>query len=151
MKFHEKYTDPVYIESDGQHSVVQASDKGSPCKWKGINSKKKRVIKYRVDGGMITSKAESKCDCAVHVEGDDIYLIELKGSNYNHALEQIDSTLDKLIIAPNVETSSVNGRIVLTKGRVPGIKYSKEPSLIKKLKGLNGSLQSKTRIFEEEI
>ena len=87
----------------------------------------------------------------MHVEVDDIYLIELKGSNYNHALEQIDSTLDKLIIAPNLETSSVNGRIVLTKGRVPGIKYSKETSLVKKLKGLNGSLQSKTRIFEEEI
>ena len=151
MKFHEKYTDPVYIESDGQHSIVQVSDKGSPCKWKGMNSKKKRVIKYRVDGGVITSKAESKCDYAVHVEGDDIYLIELKGSNYNHALEQIDSTLDKLIVAPNVETSSVNGRVVLTKVKVPDIKYSKELSLKKKLKKLNGSLQSKTRIFEEEI
>ena len=30
--------------------------------------------------------------------------------------------------------------------RVPGIKYSKEPSLVKKLKKLNGSLDSKTRI-----
>lgn len=151
MKFHEVYTDPSYIESDGQHSIVQANDKGSPCKWKGVNSKKKRVIKYRVDDGIITSKAESKCDYAVYVEGDSIYLIELKGSNYNHALEQIDATLDKLIIAPNIETASVNGRIVLTKGRVPGIKYSKEPSLVKKLKKLNGTLESRTKLFEEKI
>ena len=70
MKFYEVYTDPGYIESDGQHSIVQASDKGSPCKWKGLNNKKKRVIKYRVDGGIITSMAESKCDYAVYVEGD---------------------------------------------------------------------------------
>lgn len=151
MKFYEVYTDHGYIESDGQHSIVQASDKGSPCKWKGLNNKKKRVIKYRVDGGIITSMAESKCDYAVYVEGDAIYLIELKGANYNHALEQIDATLDKLIKTPGIETSSVNGRIVLTRGRVPGIKYSKEASLEKKLKKLNGSLDSKTRIFEEEI
>ena len=130
---------------------VPSSDKGSPCKWKGLNNKKKRVIKYRVDGGIITSMAESKCDYAVYVEGDAIYLIELKGANYNHALEQIDATLDKLIKTPGIETSSVNGRIVLTRGRVPGIKYSKEASLEKKLKKLNGSLDSKTRIFEEEI
>lgn len=151
MKFHEVYTDPCYIESDGRHSIVQTSDKRSPCKWNGVNSKKKRVIKYRVDGGIIASKAEPKCDYAVCVEGDGIYLIELKGANYNHALEQIDATLDKLIITPKVETTFVHGRIVLTKGRVPGIKYSKEPSLVKKLKKLNGSLDSKTRIFEEEI
>ena len=151
MKFYEVYTDPGCIESDGQHSIVQASDKGSPCKWKGLNNKKKRVIKYRVDGGIITSMAESKCDYAVYVEGDAIYLIELKGANYNHALEQIDATLDKLIKTPGIETSFVNGRIVLTRGRVPGIKYSKEASLEKKLKKLNGSLDSKTRIFEEEI
>lgn len=80
-----------------------------------------------------------------------MYLIELKGANYNHALEQVDATLDKLIIAPNIETSSVNGRIVLTKGRVPGIKYSKEQSLVKKLKKLNGTLESKTKLFEEKI
>lgn len=151
MKFHEVYTDPGYIESDGWYSIVQASDIGNPCKWKGLNYKKKRVIKYRVDGGVIVSKTESKCDYAVYVEGDSIYLIELKGADYNHALEQIDATLDKLIIAPKVETASVHGRIVLTKGRVPGIKYSKEPSLVKKLKKLNGSLDSKTRILEEEI
>ena len=77
--------------------------------------------------------------------------IELKGANYNHALEQINATLDKLIIAPNIETSSVNGRVVLTKGRVPGIKYSKESSLVKKLKKLNGTLESRTKLFEEKI
>ena len=77
--------------------------------------------------------------------------IELKGANYNHALEQINATLDKLIIAPNIETSSVNGRVVLTKGRVPGIKYSKEPSIVKKLKKLNGTLESRTKLFEEKI
>lgn len=151
MKFHEVYTDPGYIESDGRHSIVQASDKGSLCKWVGMNSKKQRIIKYRVDGGIITLKTELKCDYAVYVEDDSMYLIELKGANYNHALEQVDATLDKLIIAPNIETSSVNGRIVLTKGRVPGIKYSKEQSLVKKLKKLNGTLESKTKLFEEKI
>lgn len=151
MKFYEVYTDPEYIESDGHHSIVQASDKRNPCKWKGLNSKKKRVVKYRVDGGIITSNVEHKCDCAVYVEGDIVYLIELKGANYNHALEQINATIDKLIFAPKIETTSVNGRIVLTKGRVPGIRYSKESLLAKKLKKLNGSLNSKTRIYEEEI
>lgn len=151
MKFHEVYTDPDYIESDGRHSIVQVSDKGSTCKWKGLNPAKKKVIKYRVDGGIIPSKAEPKCDYAVCVEGDGIYLIELKGANYNHALEQIDATIDKLIITPKVETTSVHGRIVLTRGRVPGIKYSKEPSLVKKLMKLNGYLDSRTRILEEKI
>ena len=151
MKFCDVYTDKEYIESDGQHSIVQVSDKGNPCKWVGMNSKKQRVVKYRVDGGIITSKTELKCDYAVYVEDDSIYLIELKGANYNHALEQINATLDKLVIAPHIETSSVNGRVVLTKGRVPGIKYSKEPSIVKKLKKLNGTLESRTKLFEEKI
>lgn len=151
MKFYEKYTDSSYIESDGKHSIVQASDKGSSCKWQGVNTAKKRVVKYRVDGGIISSQAEPKCDYAIYVEGDRVYLVELKGSNYAHALEQIDATLDKLIRNPQIETSSVNGRIVLTKGKLPNLRYSKETSLNKKLKKLNGTLASRTRLFEEEI
>lgn len=151
MKFYEKYSDSSYVESDGRHSIIQASDKGSPCKWHGINTTKKRVIKYRVDGGIISSYTEQKCDYAVYVEGDCIYLVELKGADYGHALEQIEATLDKLIRNPQIETSSVNGRVVLTRGKLPNLRYSKETSLDKKLKKLNGTLASKTRLFEEEI
>ena len=151
MRFNEKYADSDYIESDGQHSIIQVSDKGNPCQWRGNNKSKKRVIKYRVDGGIITSKFESKCDYAVWVEGDRLYFIELKGSDYSHALEQIDSTLEKLIKDARVDVSSVNGRIVLTRSKVPNIRYSKEMSLNKKLIKLNGTLASKVRIFEEEI
>lgn len=151
MRFCDKYSDSSYIEADGQHSVVLVGDKGSPCKWRGLNNAKRRVIKYRVDGGIIASKTQLKCDSAVYVEGDSVYLIELKGADYSHALEQIEATVDKLIFAPAIETSSVNGRIVLTRGKVPGIRYSKETALEKKLKRLKGTLRSKTRLFEEEI
>ena len=54
------------------------------------------------------------------------------------------------VYLPNIETSSANGRIVLTKGRVSGIRYSKELSLVKKLKKLKGTLESKTKLFEEK-
>ena len=52
-----------------------------------------------------------------------------------------------------VRTGPFNMVFVLSyhRGRVPGIRYSKEPSLVKKLKKLKGSLESKTKLFEEKL
>lgn len=151
MLFQEKYPAKHYIEYNGRDAIIIVRDEGNPRIWKGLNTGHKKVIKYRVDNGLITSKTLAKCDYAVWIEGENLYLIELKGTDYRHALEQIENSLDMLIIKPNISTNSVNGRIVLSRGRIPNIRYSREPAIIKKLKKLNGSLISKTNLLEEKI
>ena len=154
MRFKDRYCDESYIVSDDERPIVSVKDSGSPRQWIGLNQNKKNVVKYRVDGGIVTSKEESKCDYAVCVDNitsDTIYLIELKGCDYKHALDQISSTLDKLIISPGIADCSVNGRVVLSRGRNPKIRCSTEPPLIKKLMLLKGNLASKTNKLQENI
>ena len=151
MKFSEKYCEKEYIESDDHRSIVVAQDKRGRGKWIGRNLDKKRVVKYRVDDGIIKSKAECKCDYAVCVEDNDVYLVELKGADYNHALQQVLSTIDNLILRPQIDVRVVNGRIVLSRGRNPNVRYTDEVKLIKKLKALGGSLKSGENVIEENI
>ena len=151
MFFRDKYQGASYIKYDGHDAIVIVKDKGNSRTWRGLNVGSKRVIKYRVDDGIVTSKTVSKCDYTVWVEGEILYLIELKGADYQHALKQIESSLDMLIINPKIETKSVHGRVVLSRGKIPNIRYSRETALKVKLKKLHGTLVSKSNLLEEEI
>ena len=89
-----------------------------------------------------------------YIETDDrrsVVRVEDRGGGPCVWKEQIEATLDRLIVSPSVETSSVNGRIVLTKGRTPKLRYSRETSLLKKFIRLNGTLRSGARVLEEKI
>ena len=52
------------------------------------------VYQYRVDGDLITDTIQSRCDFLLENESKKYaYLIELKGSNLDHAVEQIENTI----------------------------------------------------------
>lgn len=55
------------------------------------------IYQYKIDGDIVTSQTVLKCDYIVEVDTDNesiAFIIELKGSDVSHAIDQIKSTLD---------------------------------------------------------
>ena len=82
---------------------------------------------------------------------DVVYFIELKGGDYEKALLQIQSTIETLVVKPEIKTSKVHARIVLSKVRVPNIKPTREKMLLKLLKTLNGHLKKESQKMVEVL
>lgn len=151
MKFDEVYSERGYIISSDRRKTISLKDNRAVSEYRAKNIEEKVVKVYKVDGGIIQDNQKLKCDFAIYSEKNNLYLIELKGSDYSHALDQIFATIEELVERPNIEVSSTNARIVLTKVSTPQIRSSKETKLKSKLKKLNGDLHKASRIFEEVI
>ena len=153
MKFYEKYTDINYIISDDCRKIITLKDKGaSTSKYVCKNNKRKKVTIYKIDGGIIKSQTVNKCDFALYNNNDDvIYFVELKGSDYDQAIEQIGSTISDLIISNNIKINIINARIVLTKVRTPEINTTKEMKLRLLLNRYKGTLIKKTNLMTDQI
>lgn len=62
---------------------------------RALNSDRSTVYQYKIDGDVI-QKADSQKRCDYLVENEDkktAYLIELKGTDLLHAIEQIEATI----------------------------------------------------------
>jgi len=99
-----------------------------------MNPTGKEVVVYKVDQGIINDPSQAKCDYGIYIEDDTLYLIELKGGNLNHALEQIAATIATLLKEQKVAVSKLNVRIVLSKVRVPNMIETRERKLKNLLK-----------------
>ena len=110
------------------------------------NTKQKIIVSYCVDGGIIKNDKDvedniSKCDYLyAEIEKNYAILIELKGKNVSHALEQLLNTLGIL----NKFLSyyeHVYARVVFSKG-TPNLQASSSyVKLYKKIKKMNGNIK----------
>jgi len=151
--FYCAYHDDRYIEYHGFKNKIVLKEKREKSKYHLYNDSKSDIIIYKVDGGMITSNKIKKCDYGVYTEQDVLYLIELKGSDYNQALEQIQSTIDNLIKKSSINVKQINVRIILSKYRTPNILYTQEKKLniLLKTKYGKGNIRKQSQMFEEHI
>lgn len=117
MTFANKYTEPHYILSDDHRKEIVLSDTREPRKYIANNTKQQRVIVYKVDDGIISDKAQRKCDYAFWTEENSVYFIELKGGDYSRALTQLHSTIIQLVQESKIVAKEIHARIVLSKGR----------------------------------
>jgi len=85
--------------------------------YKLMNSQKHEIAKIKVDGGVFTvvTNEYKKCDYLV-VDCEELFgiLVELKGSNFQKAIHQIDSTLD--LIRDELkkhQIAQIHGRIAM--------------------------------------
>ena len=122
--YHEKGNDCVCYQGCGNAS---AEERGR--KYSIENKSKKEIIKYKIDGGLITDDNDIKCDYGFYTEDDLLILVELKGGDYSHAIEQIINTIKLLITIPKIKISSVKARIVVSKIRQPELRSSDEQKL----------------------
>lgn len=150
--FKAHYTDKGYIISDDARAIISLKDKGAgKSTYEANNKRKLQVTAYRIDGGMITD-ASSKCDYALYTDEDILYFIELKGSDYSRAIDQITSAIKQLLISPKITPSVVHARIVLSKARTPELRATNEMQLRRLLKEFGkGKLQTGTQKMIEKL
>ena len=146
------------VESCDCRSKIICEENGR--KYIAHNEQQKCICKIKVNGGLI--KDNARCDWAVAVVSnedslEEIFLVELKGSDIDHAFEQITGTMS--ILSTKCSAKKWFARVVCSKVSSPqlnGINYKK---LAKKLKELNnsaGELQResiivKTKVLEEKL
>lgn len=110
-----------------------------------------------IDGCLIESQEEEKTDFLLLKcpEKDDdktsaAYFVELKGSNLIKAVRQINNSLN-ILLPKLAEYSIINGRIVTTRIDKIDLGHTEYRALEKRLKKLNGTLDKKSILMEENI
>lgn len=149
--FFEHYHDSSYILSHDCKRYVSLKDKGETRKYSLENDLKKDLVVYRVDGGVIQGNNSDKCDFAIYTEDKWLVLVELKGADYNKAIEQIISTIDQLVKNPKVSVNRVFSRIVLSKVRTPELRTSAETTLKNIMSQYQGNLKKSTTELKEKL
>lgn len=145
------YHDSRYIVSHDRRKIVSLTEKGENRVYRLVNDAIHELVVMRVDGGIFSDSKNTKCDYGIYTHERILVLVELKGADYSHALEQLDTTVDEMIARPQLHVGKLYGRVVLSKTRIPNTLTSKEMALKRKLKRYNGSLAKATKLIEERI
>ena len=148
---YDAYHDESYILTHDCRNVVTLKEKGENRVYRLINDANHELVVIKVDGGIFNNSTSLKCDFAIYSQERRLLLIELKGGDYNHALEQLDTTINEMIVKPQIGISKLYTRVVLSKARIPNTLTSKEMALKKKLKRYGGTHEKSTRFMEEKL
>ncbi|MBQ3657215.1 MAG: hypothetical protein II956_10300 [Bacteroidales bacterium] len=147
--------DQTYIESHDNKKKISMNDEKHPkIQYILENQSEKEIVVYKIDKNLIKSlkKGHLKCDYGIYTEDDILFLIELKGSDIAHAIEQIISTIKILIEQRHIKINRVNARIVGSK--VPNVRSSKgninEDELKKYLCKINKKSYEDDRIIQSK-
>ena len=109
------------------------------------------IKKLNIDNCLITCQNSLKCDFAVFVCPSKICcLIELKGSNIDHACEQI---LDTANIINNIlnKCNKIHARIVASKVQSPNIRSTLKTKLDNFCRSHRGTLKIQVRTLQENV
>lgn len=151
--FFQAYHDSAYICRHDCSKEVVLREPGENRTYRLHNKSEKEIVVYKIDGGLINNDDVLKCDNGIYTEDDLLFLIELKGAELNHALDQINSTIDLLIKRPSIKVKRLNARIVLSRVSIPRITASKEnklKQLLHKSYGA-GDYKKQSRTMEDTI
>jgi len=148
---YDAFHDKSYIISHDCRKIVSLSEKGENRVYRLLNDPNHELVVMRVDGGIFNDSSSIKCDYAIYSQDRILILVELKGSDYPHALEQIDATINEMISKRHLKLSKLHTRVVLSKTRIPNTLISKEMALKRKLMAYHGTLVKATRLIEEKL
>lgn len=151
--FFQAYHDDAYILRHDCCKEISLHEPGESQTYRFYNKSGKEFVVYKIDRGLINNEEVSKCDNSIYTEDNWLYLIELKGTDLNHALDQINSTIEILIKRPKIKVKKLNARIVLSRVSIPKITASKEnklKQLLHKSYG-GGDYKKQSRTLEDTI
>ncbi|MDR2345558.1 MAG: hypothetical protein LBE18_05780 [Planctomycetaceae bacterium] len=134
-----------------KQSVIVCRENKSTYKYN--NKSQYCVAKIKVDGGLLPNKEIKKCDwLLVNWDNGVSYFIELKGRDFRKAIEQIESSINRLLSdLSKLKVTVVNVRIVTTK-TYPNFKQNNEYiKLNKQVKKTGGTFISQNYLLEETV
>ncbi|MFZ4555350.1 MAG: hypothetical protein ACOYN8_03080 [Pseudanabaena sp.] len=153
--FQENYRDCTNC-SEGKLVVAEENKR----KYILQNPSKKKICKVRIDGCVIPSQSQRKCDylmivCeskSVNEQASDIYFIELKGRDLISAVEQLTQTIEYFKAKKYQFTGKVFARVVLSKVADPkSIEVDSRVIALRKLmKKLGGNFDYGSVQFEKD-
>jgi len=133
--------------SDDNRKLAQFSENG--ITYRAINKNSKRILRYQIDGAMITSESK-KCDNALGLpDTKEFYLIELKGSDLKQASIQLYETI--CVLGQKLNDFIVSARIVCSRIPRPDIRATQIIRLERELLRRHGNLIKQSKFMEEEI
>ena len=137
----------LYTEYCDNRKICNAIE--NKRKYELINISLKKVCKIKIDGGYIDDTTVNKCDYGFLICDDNhILLVELKGVDFIHAIEQIYTTI--LLKRNEFNSFKVSARIVLTKMNVPNIQNNPKFLKLKKvITQKDGDIKYKSRVLSE--
>lgn len=80
------------ISGPDSRKLFVLEEKGK--KWIGKNINKKNGFTFQIDKDFMKDVETKKCDKGLFLENGDVYLVELKGVDFNTACKQLIVTLD---------------------------------------------------------
>ena len=125
--------------------MVVSSEKGNKHILK--NKNRQKIYQYRVDGDILSSNDGEKCDFIVEVETQSkstAFVIELKGSDLEKAIRQIETTINRFGIS---RTYNVQPRIIIHRARTQQV----HGSVYRSFKNKFPQAIVKEHIFEEDV
>lgn len=131
---------------DERQSIVVSRDSGTSREHRANNSASCKVSQYKIDGDVICDSS-IRCDFLVmNDDKRDAYLIELKGSNIEHALDQLEATASRL--QNELREYHVKYRVVCSRVKTHALKSNTFKRFCKKHKGANEFICKENRIEE---
>ena len=109
----------------------------------------KEICRTQIDGCYLSQG--KKCDwLLVDCEPENAYFVELKGTDFRHAIEQINATIN--YVEGDLDSFDFFARVVLTKSPTPFLRNT--PDVLKfekRLRKRRGNLKTKTNLFVESV
>lgn len=119
-------------EQSGIIKRISCSEKGKTYEY--INKSNNFVVKIRVDECLIKGEQHNKCDFLILSCGEqkNAYLIELKGSDLDHAAKQILNVIH--LFQDELSAFEIHARIILSKVYQEDLKGENYIKLHRKIK-----------------
>lgn len=131
-----------------RQAVIVSKDSGQKREHRATNINRCKVSHYQIDGYVVQDES-IRCDfLLMNDDKTDAYLIELKGSDIEHTLEQLEATAIRL--KEELRGYTVKYRLVHSRARtqaIRGIKFKKFKQQHSKI----GEFAYKESLLEEII
>ena len=85
------FPDNVELSNDKRKSFVLKGE--HKRKWTAENPNNHIGVRLKIDGALIATSLQNKCDFGLLLDDNRLYLIELKGTNYKIAVTQLIETM----------------------------------------------------------
>lgn len=118
-------------------------------KWIGKNIAQKIGFTFQIDKDFMNDIESKKCDKGLFLENNDVYLVELKGVDFNTACKQLLVTLD--FCKQNLGSYNYFCRVVAKELPSKNNYPTSYRQLLAKLPKNNKCFYAKSNVLEEEV
>lgn len=130
-----------------RQSIIVSRDKHQRREHRANNNRGCRVYQYKVDG-VIIKDSSLKCDfLLLNDDYPAAYLIELKGSDIEHGIEQLEAT--KQFLQRELSGYPIRFRLVYSRARTQAIHSTKFKRFCRKYNGVGEFIYRENKIEED--